>query len=341
MTSEDGKLNFAILGLGNIGSRHVGHARMFGNLIAACDADASKLARNDNLPEDLLTFQSYDEMLARIHGLVDVIAVCTPNYLHCEHTVQALEAGFHVLCEKPMALTTRDCGKMINAAERNNRRLFVVKQNRYNPPVKALKAILDRGELGRILSAHLNCFWNRNEAYYESSWKGKKALDGGCLFTQFSHFVDLLYWIVGDVRDLSVYCDNFVHKDSVEFEDSGVVALRFENGALGSINFTINSFKQNMEGSLTLFCEKGTVKVGGQYLNELEYQRLEGTTIENVNVTNGANDYGTYQGSMSNHDQVYENVIDVLTNDGVIGTSGYEGLKTVEIIERIYASVRQ
>jgi len=186
----------------------------------------------------------------------------------------------------------------------------------------------------------LNCFWNRNEDYYKNSWKGTRALDGGTLFTQFSHFIDLLYWMIGDVREAMAYSGNLGHKGMIEFEDTGCIALQFYNGCIGTINYTVNSFGKNMEGSLTIFAEKGTVKIGGQYLNELEYQKIDGYEIKDLPPGNPANNYGQYQGSMSNHDKVYANVIDVLMNGGVIATNGFEGLKTVEIIDKIYTAAK-
>ena len=160
------------------------------------------------------------------------------------------------------------------------------------------------------------------------------------LFTQFSHFVDLLYWLIGDVDEVAAMMGNFAHQGIIEFEDTGVVILKFTNGAIGTINYTVNSYQKNMEGSLTIFGEKGTVKIGGQYLNELEYQNIEDFKIENLPPGNTANNYGNYTGSMSNHDKVYDNLIDVLTNNASITTSSFEGMKTVEIIEKIYKSAR-
>jgi UDP-N-acetyl-2-amino-2-deoxyglucuronate dehydrogenase len=164
-------------------------------------------------------------------------------------------------------------------------------------------------------------------------------LDGGTLFTQFSHFVDLLYWLVGDVKRAVGFSRNFAHKGIIEFEDTGVVAIEFHNGVLGTVNYTVNSYQKNMEGSLTIFGEKGTVKIGGQYLNELEYQCIEGVEKLRLPKGNQANEYGGYQGSMSNHDKVYENVVDVLTRGAPINTSSFEGLKTVEIIDKIYSAI--
>ena len=333
-------VRFAIIGCGRIAARHAEHITTVAHLVAACDVDIERAATLC-APSHARAFDSAREMLTQLAGHIDVVSLCTPNGLHCEHALAAFEAGCHVLCEKPMALSTADCGLMINAAERANRRLFVVKQNRFNPPVAALKRAIEDGRLGRILSVALNCYWNRNPDYYANDpWKGTLELDGGCLFTQFSHFIDLLYWLVGDIRDVAAFTDNAMHRDMIEFEDHGVVALRFANGALGTIHFTINSHEKNMEGSLTVFGERGTVKIGGQYLNELEYQNIKGFRIEGLPSGRPPNQYGHYVGSMSNHEEVYRNVVDVLTQGGVIATHGYEGLKTVEIIERIYESAK-
>lgn len=330
---------FAIVGCGRIGQRHAGHAPKFGRLTAVCDIVPEK-AQEIAAEQGVEAFTDLDRMLKDMRGKADVVAICTPNGLHAEHTIKAFEAGYHVLCEKPMALTVHECGEMIKAGEKANRRLFVVKQNRYNPPVEHLKKLLDQGALGRIYSVHLNCFWNRNDAYYADSWKGSLAMDGGTLYTQFSHFIDLLYWLAGDVQDVASFMDNYCHRDSVEFEDAGVAILRFYSGAIGSVSFTINSFGRNMEGSLTLFCEKGTIKIGGQYLNEIEYENIAGMDPAELKQGRPPNEYGAYQGSMSNHEDVYQNIQQVLTAEGSIGTIGFEGLKTVEIIDKIYRAAK-
>lgn len=329
-------LRFAIIGCGRIAQRHAEHINNKAQLTAVCDTvpeKADALAKQYNAK----AYYSVTDLLKDSNGF-DVLSVCSPNGLHAEHSIMALNAGVHVLCEKPMALTVADCGRMIQAAEKNNRRLFAIKQNRYNPPVAAVKQLIDDGKLGKINSIQLSCFWNRNEAYYANSWKGTKDLDGGTLYTQFSHFVDLLYWMVGDVEEVQAMMGNYEHTNSIEFEDTGVVILRFANGAIGTINYTVNSYEKNMEGSLTIFSEKGTVKIGGQYLNELEYQQIEGMKIENLPEGNKPNNYGTYVGSMSNHNLVYDNVIEVLEKGASITTSAFEGLKTVEIIQKIYAA---
>jgi UDP-N-acetyl-2-amino-2-deoxyglucuronate dehydrogenase len=330
---------FAIVGCGRIAQRHAEHILNNGLLVAVCDSVQSK-ADDFGLKYNCKAYYSIEDLLEKENGQLDVVAICTPNGLHATHSIQSLNAGFHVLCEKPMAIRPSDCGNMINAAEKNNKRIFIIKQNRFNPPVMAVKNAIDKGILGKIYSVQLNCFWNRNPEYYSNSWKGTKDLDGGTLYTQFSHFIDLLYWMVGDVKRVFALTGNFAHQGIIDFEDTGVVAIEFHNGALGAINYTVNSYNKNMEGSLTLFAEKGTVKIGGQYLNELEYQNIEGFVIENLPEGNKPNNYGTYFGSMSNHDKIYENVVDVLNNGGSIATNFFEGLKTVEIIDKIYQSAQ-
>ncbi len=332
------KIKFAIVGCGRIAQRHAEHINNNGVLVAVCDIVSEKAkAIGDKL--NATAYQNIDDLLDN-ESDIDVVSVCSPNGLHASHTVKSLRAGCHVLCEKPMAINVHDCKEMIREAEKANRSLFCIKQNRFNPSVAAVKDALEKGILGRVYSVQLSCFWNRNADYYENSWKGTSDLDGGTLYTQFSHFIDLLYWMIGDVKRAYTLTANFAHKGIIDFEDTGVVAFEFYNGAIGTINYTVNSYNKNMEGSLTLFCEKGTVKIGGQYLNELEYQNIEGFEFKDLPQGNKPNNYGTYEGSMSNHDKVYENVVDVLLNGSPISTNPYEGLKTVEIISKIYQSAK-
>jgi len=278
-------------------------------------------------------YYSIDELLQAEKDL-DVVIICTPNGLHAEHSIKALETGHHVLCEKPLCIDAESGKSMIAAAEKAGKKLFVVKQNRYNPPVIFLKELISEGKLGKIYNFQVNCFWNRPPAYY-TDWKGSKDLDGGTLFTQFSHFIDLLYWLLGDVATVRAIGKNFAHP-AIDFEDTGVVLFEMKNGAIGSLNYTVNSFEKNMEGSITVFAENGTVKIGGQYLNELEYCQVAGIEKPSLPMGNPANGYGFYQGSMSNHDKVYENLMLALQDDTHQFANAEDGLKTVEIIEKIY-----
>ncbi len=331
-------LNFAIVGCGRIGERHASHIKKLANLVAVCDSDIKRC--KNILKEPSRCFNTIDRLL-NSNLKPDVVSICTPNGFHAEHSIKSLSSGHHVLCEKPMALSGVDCGEMIKASEKSNKRLFIVKQNRFNPPIKALKDAIDQNKLGKIFSVQLNCFWNRNKDYYKDDpWKGSLKLDGGTLYTQYSHFIDLIYWLFGDISKVKGFSGNFNHKDSIEFEDTGVVAFKFESGGLGTIHHTINSNKSNMEGSITIFSEGGTIKIGGQYLNTIDYQNTNGFELKHKDG-NSANEYGKYQGSMSNHGEVYENVINVLENGAKIITNSYEGLKTVEIIEKIYAAYKK
>ncbi len=331
-------IRFAIVGCGRIAQRHAEHISSYGMLVATCDVvkqNAEDLANKYHAK----AFSSIEKMLASDLDY-DVVSICSPNGHHATHTIMSLDAKHHVLCEKPMAIDVNDCGEMIKAAERNNRRLFMIKQNRFNPPVAKIKELIEDNVLGKIYSVQMSCFWNRNPEYYTGSdWKGTKLLDGGTLYTQFSHFIDLLYWLIGDVKQVHAFINNYEHQETIEFEDTGVVILKFFNGAIGTLNYTVNSYDHNMEGSLTIFAENGTVKIGGQYLNELEYQSIDNYEIKDLPVGNTANSYGTYRGSMSNHDKIYENLVDVIKNGAPISTNSFEGMKTVEIIDKIYSSI--
>lgn len=335
----DARLRFAIVGCGRIAGRHAEHINTLARLTAVCDIDKAKA---DAFAEKYGAKAYYDiTHLLEDEANIDVVSICSPNGLHATHSISALKAGFHVLCEKPLAISSADCRQMIKTAQECNRKLFVIKQNRFNPPVAAVKKAIDDGYLGKIFSVQLSCFWNRNAAYYENSWRGTLSLDGGTLFTQFSHFIDLLYWLLGDIQSVEAYAGNYHHEGVIQFEDTGVVLLRFDSGAIGTVNYTVNSYNKNMEGSLTIFGEKGTVKIGGEYLNELEYQNIKDYNITDLPEGNRANNYGTYHGSMSNHDIVYRNLIDALNDEPGMLASAEDGLKTVEIIEKIYASARR
>lgn len=328
---------FGIIGCGRIADRHASHIPKFGVLKAAHDIERASLG-SFTQKHGAKAYDDLADMLEKEKGKMDVISICSPNALHAEQSIAALKAGYHVLCEKPMALSSRDCGEMIKAAEQANRRLFIVKQNRFNPPVRQVKEWLDDGRLGRILNCQVNCFWNRNQDYYQG-WKGTQKMDGGSLFTLFSHFIDLLYWMVGDVEEVQAVTGNLAHVGMIEIEDTGAVILKFSRGCIGTIHYTTNAYAGNMEGSLTLFGEKGTVKIGGQYLNELEYVRMEG--LEHGGTGASAEAYRKYEGSQSHLGEVYANLVAVLEGKASISTNGFEGLKTVEIIEKIYrASIK-
>jgi predicted dehydrogenase len=212
-------------------------------------------------------------------------------------------------------------------------------QNRFSPPSIWIKEMIESGRLGKIYMVQLNCYWNRDDHYYKTdSWHGKKNLDGGVLYTQFSHFVDIMYWLFGDIHNIQSKLDCFNHKHSTEFEDSGFVLFDFVEGGMGSLNFSTCAWDKNLESSMTIIAENGSIKIGGQYMNEVEYCHVKDYTMPELAATNQSNDYGAYKGSAQNHNFVIDNVIKVINGNSSISTNALEGMKVVEIIERIYNS---
>jgi predicted dehydrogenase len=270
---------------------------------------------------------------------MDAVCICSPNGLHAEHALAALHARKHVVVEKPMALTKADCEKIIYSALNVHRQVFCVMQNRYSPPSAWLKDLIDQGKLGEIYMVNIDCFWNRDHRYYKKNyWKGTSDLDGGTLFTQFSHFLDIMYWLFGDITNIQARFRDFNHHHQTAFEDSGIVAFDFVNGGVGSLNFSTSVFDTNFESSMTIVAENGTVKVGGQYMNEVVYCHVKDYEMPELPEGNPANDYGHYKGSAANHVFIIQNVIETLQGRSQITTNALEGLKVVDIIERIYQS---
>jgi predicted dehydrogenase len=267
-----------------------------------------------------------------------VVCVCTPNGLHEKHSLKALENNKHVVIEKPMALSVAECEKIITKALRVSRQVFCVMQNRYSPPSAWIREIIEKNILGKIFFVQINCFWNRDERYYTGKdWKGTPDLDGGTLFTQFSHFVDIAYWLFGDITDIQASFADFNHNNLTAFEDTGSVTFRFANGGMGNLNYSTSVWNKNMESSMTIIAENGSIKIGGQYMNTVEYCHVKNYTMPELPPSNPAYDYGNYKGSAANHHFIFENVIDTLKGRTSATTNATEGLKVVGIIERIYA----
>jgi UDP-N-acetyl-2-amino-2-deoxyglucuronate dehydrogenase len=332
-------IKFVVVGLGAIGKRH---AHMVlgtpgAELVALVEPVASKLDGFDSLKSFPL-FSSIEEFFAS--GLkADVVNICTPNGLHAPLAIKALKHHFNVVIEKPMALSKKECEDVIFTSLQMSRQVFVVKQNRYSPPSKWLKQIVSEKIIGDVLMVQVNCYWNRDDRYYlPGGWKGTLELDGGALFTQFSHYIDIMYWVFGDVKNVRSLFANFNHTHNTEFEDSGFVQFEFVNGGMGSINFSTAVWDTNMESSITLIGTKGSAKVGGQYMNEIEYCHIKDYVMPVLPPTNPPNDYGPFKGSAANHHYVIENVINTLNGMDTITANALEGLKVVDIIERIYES---
>jgi UDP-N-acetyl-2-amino-2-deoxyglucuronate dehydrogenase len=329
-------IKFAVIGQGHIGKRHAEMIRLNpdSQLVAVCDVLAKDQIGLTDIKEAYFT--SYEELLAADLD-IDVINICTPNGFHSEYAIKALQAKKHVVLEKPIALTKIDAEQILFKSLEMSRHVFCVMQNRYSPPSVWLKEIIDNKTLGDIFTVKLDCYWNRDDRYYKKgNWHGDAKLDGGTLFTQFSHFVDIMYWLFGDIQNIRGNFADFSHKDLTDFEDSGVVTFDFINGGMGSLNYSTAVWDKNLESSITILGSKGTVKVAGQYMNEVAYCHIKDYVMPELAPSNPPNDYGLYKGSAQNHHYVIENVVEKLTDKGTITTNVLEGLKVVDIIERIY-----
>jgi UDP-N-acetyl-2-amino-2-deoxyglucuronate dehydrogenase len=332
------KIKFAILGAGHIGKRH---AEMVSRneeceLIAIIDSDQQTLDKAIAL-YPAKGFTSLDAFLIS-ETTSDVICIATPNGLHAEQALKAIETGHHVVIEKPMGLSKKASEDVIYKALHHGKHVFCVMQNRYSPPSEWLKKVVSDKIIGKIYMVQVNCYWNRDDRYYKAdTWHGTGALDGGTLFTQFSHFIDLMYWVFGDIEQIQAKFSDHNHKALTDFEDSGFVNFKFVDGGLGSLNYSTSCWDRNLESSMTIIGENGSIKVGGQYMDKVEYCHIKNYVMPELKATNPPNDYGPYKGSAANHHYVIENVVDVLKGRSRITTNALEGLKVVDIIERIYA----
>lgn len=331
------KIKFAVIGLGHIGKRHAEMVRKNDHceLVAGIDSNTELNSFVDS-EYKIPFFKNLDDFFAS--GIkADVINVCTPNGFHAQHAIKALENGCHVVVEKPMGLTKAECEQVIYKSLQAHKQVFCVMQNRYSPPSAWLKQVINEERLGKIYMVQINCYWNRDERYYKKGgWKGTLDLDGGPLFTQFSHFLDIMYWVFGDIKDVNARFNNFNHAYT-PFEDSGSVSFNFINGGMGILNYSTSMWDKNLESSMTVIGEKGSIKVGGQYMDQVEYCHVKDYVMPTLPPCNPPNDYGPYKGSAANHHFVIENVVDTLTGKSTATTNALEGLKVVEIIERIYA----
>ena len=317
-------IKFGIIGCGYIGQKHARFILENADceLVALCDVAENEWSKSLNVPffaDEKTFFQAKN---------VDVICVCTPNSFHARQAIEALKNDKHVVIEKPMGLSKNECENVIFTALNHQKQVFVVMQNRYAATAQWLKKTIEEGVLGKIFLLEINAFWNRDERYYRGDWHGKKALDGGTLFTQFSHFVDTIYWVFGDIKNISSRFYNFNHQDKIEFEDTGIVQFDLEQGGVGVLNYSTSVWDKNMESTLTVIGENGSLKISGQYMNELSFchiKNYETPDFENVQ-------------SPDNHRFIIENVVQSLQGKSNIATNALEGMKVVDMIERIYAS---
>ena len=332
------KLRFGVIGQGHIGKRYAEIIRQNPDcqLIAICDTKSKEELGLSNIDE--LYFTSVDELLQKVGTSIDVISICVPNGLHYQVAIKALNEEKHVVIEKPMTLTSLDAENIIKKSQEVSKQVFCVMQNRYSPTSKWLKEIIEQKRLGKLYIVQVNCYWNRDDRYYKpSSWHGTANMDGGVLFTQFSHFIDTLFWLFGDIENIRADFRDFCHQKTTDFEDSGFVSFDFINGGKGLFNYSTAIWNQNLESSITIIGEKGTIKIQGQYMNEVAYCDVHDYTMPELAPSNHANKNGLNNVSAKNHQDVIQNVVDTLLYNKTITTNALEGLKVVDIIERIYS----
>ncbi|MBX3100875.1 MAG: Gfo/Idh/MocA family oxidoreductase [Bacteroidetes bacterium] len=330
-------IRIGVVGTGYIGRRHCQIIAQHPDTRLAGVADVQPAAMQG------IDAPHYDSLDALVQQApCEVVCLCTPNYLHTGQALEVLASGRHVVIEKPMGLREADCLRVHEAALQAGRQVFVVMQNRFTPTALWLKELLDTGTLGRILMVQINCFWNRDDRYYiPGGWKGDLRQDGGVLFTQFSHFIDILYWLLGDIAEVQAQMDNLTHRHSTHLADSGQVQFRLkDSGALGSLHFSTSVWDRNLESSITLIGERGSVRVAGQYMNEVDYCHIADYQMPELPPANPPNLYGPYQGSAANHHYIFQNLVDTLRRGTPPTIDALQGAAVVRIIEQMYAAAR-
>lgn len=332
------KIRISLVGCGRISKNHfeaIGELSDTVELVSVCDAieeRAASAGKQYGVP----WYTNYQQMLDSVP--CDLVSICTPSGLHPQHGAMAAEKKYHVLSEKPMGTDLRSADRLIKACDDNGVQLFVVKQNRLNKTVQLVKNAIEKGRFGKIYFSTVNVFWTRPQEYYDhAKWRGTWEFDGGAFMNQASHYVDLMSWLLGPIDSVSAFTGTLERR--IEAEDTGVAALRFRNGAMGSINVTMLTYPKNYEGSITIIGEKGTVKIGGIALNKVEHWEFKDYDDDDALIFesnyNPPNVYGF------GHANYYHNVIDTLNGNCPADTDGRSGRKSLEIILAIYKSAKE
>lgn len=337
---QDGPVRVALVGCGRISANHVSAIeKLEGMELVACADVMLDRATSVAAPRNLPSFATQEELLATVGDHVDAVAICTPSGLHPQHGIMAAKAGKHVISEKPMATRLEDADALVRACDDANVHLFVVKQNRLNPPIQLLKRAIDKGRFGRIYSINATVRWTRPQDYYDQArWRGTWEFDGGAFMNQASHYIDLVQWLAGPVESVMAKTATLARR--IESEDSGAAVLRFRSGALGIIEVTMLTYPRNLEGSITVLGETGSVKIGGTAVNRIEtwqfadYDDDDKAAEALMGAANPASIYG------SGHFGYYENVLAVMRGTASPETDGREGRKSLELILGIYESAR-
>ena len=334
---EDRPIRFAVVGCGRISDRHTSALQAHAGraeLVGLCDTDPTVLA-DACRASDVAGFASLEALLAG--STADVVALCTPSGLHPQQAIEIARARRHVVTEKPMATRLMDGKRMVTACDEAGVHLFVVKQNRLNPTLQLLKNALVRKRFGRVYMVNVNVFWTRPQDYYDSArWRGTWEFDGGAFMNQASHYVDLLDWLIGPIESVHAYTATL--ERNIEVEDTGVANIKWRSGALGSVNVTMLTYPRNLEGSITILGEKGTVQVGGVAVNEIKHWEFAEEEEDDRKVRES--NYQTQSVYGVGHPLYYDNVIKVLRGESSPETDGREGLRSLETLVALYTSAR-
>ncbi len=331
------KVRFALVGCGRISKNHFGAIKQHADraeLVAVCDVDPVALAAAAK-ETGAKPYEDMADLLKETNA--DIVVIATPSGLHPDQVVQVAATGRHVMTEKPMATRWRDGIRMVKACDEAGVRLFVVKQNRRNKTLQLLKNAFEKDRFGKIYMVTINVFWSRPQSYYDSAaWRGTWEFDGGAFMNQASHYVDLLDWLVGPVESVQAFTGTLAR--DIEVEDSGVLAVRWRSGALGTVNVTMLTYPKNLEGSITIIGEKGTVRVGGVAVNEIQHWEFADSDPDDETIKDS--NYETTSVYGFGHPLYYKNVLDVLEGKAEPETDGREGLKSLEILIAAYLSAR-
>jgi len=334
---RDRKIRFALVGCGRISGNHfdaLDRHKDRAELVAVCDIDPEALAKAEARTK-APGFRTLDALLAGSDP--DIVILSTPSGLHADEAIQVAATGRHVMTEKPMATRWRDGKRMVQACDQAGVHLFVVKQNRRNATLQLLRRAVEKRRFGRIYMVNINVFWSRPQSYYDSAaWRGTWEFDGGAFMNQASHYVDLLDWLIGPVESVQAYTATLAR--NIQVEDTGVVSIRWRTGALGSMNVTMLTYPKNLEGSITIIGEKGTVRIGGVAVNKIEHWEFADSDADDKAVEQASYDTTSVYGF--GHPLYYDNVIKALRGEAMPDTDGREGLHSLEILIATYISAR-
>ena len=335
MTITDRPIRIAILGTGRISGKHLEAIAVHADdleLVGACDTSEAALA-SAALPEGTPTYDHLETMLEETSP--DIVTICTPSGLHPDHAIRCAKAGVHVMSEKPMATHWQDGLDMVKACDDAGVRMFVVKQNRLNATLQLLKRAVESGRFGRIDMVNINVFWTRPQEYYDAAdWRGTRDLDGGAFMNQASHYIDLLDWLIGPID--SIHAMMATRERDIETEDTGVLNVRWKDGGVGSVNVTMLTYPKNLEGSITILGQTGSVRVGGVAVNEIQEWSFADEHPDDASIREASYETGSVYDF--GHPPYYRNVIEVLRGEAEAMTDGQQGLNSLELLIAAYRS---